>query len=199
MISQITGILISKTPTEAIIDCSGVGFHINISINTSDTLPNIGNKTGLYTLLIHREDTMQLYGFADKMERELFVQLISIPGIGPKSALSILSSITVPDLKFAISKGNFLLLQKLPGIGKKTAERIIIELKDKIKKINIDSTFISELQTDIINDATEVLITLGYNRVVAEKSVRKAIDFNKDVKNISIENLVKDALIFALK
>jgi Holliday junction DNA helicase RuvA len=197
MISHLSGLLISKNPTEAVIECSGVGYQVNISVNTSNILPKLNEKVFLYTLLIHKEDTMQLYGFYDKSERSMFVLLISIPGIGPKSAIGILSSITVSDLKYAIEKGNMLLLKKMPGVGTKTAERLLIELKDKVNKIEIDGSSITSEFNSVTNDAIAALVTLGYNRVVAEKAVKKAMANAKGIK-LSIEDTIRTSLKYVL-
>ncbi|MCL2039707.1 MAG: Holliday junction branch migration protein RuvA [Bacteroidetes bacterium] len=198
MISHLNGILISKTTTEAIIECNGVGYQINISLNTSNVLPNVNDKVFLHTLLIHREDAMQLYGFYDKSERSMFILLTSVSGIGPKFAIGILSSITVSDLKYAIEKGNILLLKKMPGIGPKTAERLLVELKDKISKIEIESAEMSISLDDTLNDAISALVTLGYNRAVAEKAVRKTMTNAKDIK-LPIEDIIRTALKYVLQ
>lgn len=198
MISFISGILTAKSPTEAIIDCNGVGYQIFISVNTSNQLPNIGETASLNTLLLHKEDSMQLFGFQEKNEREMFVLLNSISGIGPRSAISILSSMNVADLKYAIAKGNLLLLQKMPGIGKKTAERIIIELKDKVNKVSTDDYIPADSANSTALDTVAALVALGYNRNVAEQSVKKAIESTKDSKTNSVEELIRLALKFAL-
>ena len=198
MIAHLSGLLISKTPTEAVIECNGVGFQVNISINTSKMLPELNEKVFLYTLLIHREDVMQLYGFYEKSERVVFLLLTSISGIGPKSAIGILSSITVGDLKYAIEKGNILLLKKMPGIGPKTADRLLIELKDKIGKIEIENSGEISKFDDVANDAMAALITLGYNKAVAEKAVKKAMISAKDIK-LSVEDIIRMSLKFVLQ
>jgi len=195
MIALIKGTIISKTPTDTIIDCNGVGYQLFISVNTSNKLPNVGAIASLHTLLIHKEDTMQLFGFYDIVEREMFQLLITISGIGPKSAITILSSISVADLRYAIIKENALLLQKMPGIGRKTAERIIIELKDKINKIVINDKDINAEVSSIVDDAISALIALGYNRAIAEKSIKKATDSKKEM---SLEELIRAALTIAL-
>lgn len=197
MIYHLNGFLISKTPTDAVIECNGVGYQVNISLNTSKTLPQASEKIFLYTLLIHREDTMQLYGFNDTSERSMFILLTSIPGIGPKSAIGILSAINVSDLKYAIEKGNLLLLKKMPGIGPKTAERILIELKDKISKIELEAGVITSTFDDTTNDAISALITLGYNRAVAEKAVKKVMLSAKDMK-LELEDIIRTALKYVL-
>ena len=144
MIAQLRGKLVFKSSTEAIIDCCGVGYSVLISVNTSDSLPSIGDDVLLYTLLVHREDAMLLFGFKDVSEREAFKMLTSVSGIGGKIALGILSSLTVSALQQFVLGSNLVALQKLPGIGKKTAERLVLELKDKI--INIGQQLKSELQ-----------------------------------------------------
>ena len=197
MISHLTGLLISKTPTDVVIECNGIGFQVNISLNTSKMLPELNEKIFLNTLLIHREDTMQLYGFYEKSERGMFILLTSISGIGPKSAIGILSSISVSDLKFAIEKGNILLLKKMPGIGTKTAERLLIELKGKMNKIEIETAGIISNFDDMANDAVAALVTLGYNRTVAEKAVKKSITNAKDMK-LSIEDIIRASLKYVL-
>lgn len=198
MITHLNGTLIYKTTNEVIVECYGVGYQINISLNTSNVLPNVNEKIFLHTLLIHREDVMQLYGFYDKSERSMFTLLTSIPGIGPKSAIGILSSITVSDLKYAIEKGNMLLLKKMPGIGAKTAERLLVELKDKVNKIEIDSDKIVISLDDTLNDAIAALVTLGYNRTVAEKAVKKTMTNAKDMK-LSIEDIIRTSLKYVLQ
>jgi len=194
MIAQISGILVQKNPTEIVVDCGGVGYQLFVSVIASNKLNNIGDKVILKTLLIHREDAMQLYGFYDDTEREVFKLLISISGIGPKSALAILSSMDVSELRQAIINNNLLLLQKMPGIGKKTAERLVIELKDKIIKIDTGTEI--DNHNALAQEAIAALVVLGYNRAVAEKAVRKAITSSSE--NISIEEIIRLSLKFAL-
>jgi len=195
MIAQISGILVQKKPTEVVVECGGVGYHLFISVIASNKLNNIGDKITLKTLLIHREDAMQLYGFYDDVEREVFKLLISISGIGPKSALAILSSIDISELKQAIINNNLLLLQKMPGIGKKTSERLIIELKDKI--IKIDTVADTDNHSATLQEAIAALIVLGYNRTTAEKAVKKAITVSEN-PSISCEEIIRLSLKFAL-
>ena len=201
MIATISGTLTSKSPTEVVVDCSGVGFHIFISAISSSKLTDIGSTVTLFTHLIHREDAMQLFGFTEVAEKQIFLLLISVSGIGPKSAINILSSISTGDIKYAISNENILLLQKLPGIGRKTAERLIIELKDKIKKIKTDATETVSHDIDIFEDAVGALVNLGYNRKVAEISVQKAIQHLKEIdsnENPSIEEIIRTSFKFTL-
>ena len=197
MITQISGILIFKKPTEVVIDCSGVGYQIFTSVNTSDKLSEIGSKVTLQTYLIHREDAMQLYGFYNDMEREVFKLLISISGIGPKSAIAILSSISIAELKQVVTESNYLLLQKMPGIGKKTAERLVVELRDKMLKIDIGETTTSASNI-IAQESISALMVLGYNKAIADKAVAKAIN-SLSQNELTVENILRLALKFAMK
>lgn len=197
MIERLQGKIVQKKSTEIIIDCNGVGFSAFISISSSERLPNEGEKVTLYTMLITRDDSFELYGFSDIFEREVFKLLISISGIGPKSAMSILSSMSVAELQEKILLGDSISLQKLPGIGKKTAERIILELKDRIHKVSVPSQFeVRKEQNLIVREAISALITLGYSSSLSEKLINKAIsDFSDN--NFSAEQLIKKALKLA--
>jgi Holliday junction DNA helicase RuvA len=200
MIASITGKLIQKAPTEIIVDCNGVGYLLNVSINTSNQIGDVDSTVNLLVHLIHREDTMQLFGFETKEEKEMFLLLISISGIGPKSAISILSSISAPDLIYAIKVENKSLLKKLPSIGAKTSERIIIELKDKVSKLKTDSTSVVLNSETDSEDAISAIVALGYNRIVAEKSVKKALENLKESNNNkpTTEEIIRTAFKFTL-
>jgi holliday junction DNA helicase RuvA len=198
MIAYLKGELYSKSSSELIINCSGVGYLVFTSMNTFEKLPEIRQIVELNTLLIPREDAMQLYGFIEKGELDMFKLLISINGVGPKSALGILSSISPEVFRDYIVTNNLRQLQKLPGIGKKTAERLILELKDKIEKLKIDSTLGSTVNI-YTEEALSALIALGYNRALAEKAVRLAENELKDKPSTTIEELIKIALKFAMK
>lgn len=197
MIERLSGRILQKKSTEIIIDCNGVGFSAFISVNSFEKLPDEGEEVTLYTLLITREDTFELFGFSEIFEREVFKLLISISGIGPKSAMSILSSMSVAELQEKILSGDSISLQKLPGIGKKTAERIILELKDRIHKVSIPSQFeVRKEQNLIIREAVSALVTLGYSPALAEKLISKSISDFPDI-NFSAEQLIKKALKLA--
>jgi Holliday junction DNA helicase RuvA len=197
MIERLSGRILQKKSTEIIIDCNGVGFSAFISVNSFEKLPDEGEEVTLYTLLITREDTFELFGFSEIFEREVFKLLISISGIGPKSAMSILSSMSVAELQEKILTGDSISLQKLPGIGKKTAERIILELKDRIHKVSIPSQFeVRKEQNLIIREAVSALVTLGYSPALAEKLISKSISDFPDI-NFSAEQLIKKALKLA--
>ena len=198
MIAQLNGKLVFKSSTQAIIDCGGVGYSAFISVNTSEKLPEINNDVLLHTLLIPREDSLNLYGFIDKIEREAFKILISISGVGPKIALGILSSLSVADLQQYILQGNLHALTKLPGIGKKTAERLLLELKDKITKLGeLDTSSIGIEHNLLKQEALSALLTLGYSRAIADKSIRKAYDEIKS-DNLTAEMLIKVSLKYAI-
>ena len=199
MIAQLKGTLLSKYATEAVIDCNGVGYSVLISLNTSQHLPEEGQDVLIFTLLIPREDALTLYGFWSQAEREAFKVLISISGIGPKSALGILSSLSVDELQLIIAQGNLIALQKLPGVGRKTAERLMLELKDKIGKLGeYDTSAIGYGKNMIKQEALSALLTLGYSRITAEKSIRKVLD-EAGTNDISAEQLIKLSLKYAIQ
>jgi Holliday junction DNA helicase RuvA len=181
MIERISGVLVKKSSGEAVIDCSGVGYLAFISLNTSEALPDEGSAATLLTVLVHREDAMLLYGFSNESERSAFKMLTQISGIGPKIALSILSSLDLAELRHHVLTNNVVAIRKIPGIGAKSAERLVLELRDKITKIEI---------------ADSALVTLGYNNATAEKAIRKALAENGN--DLSAEVLIRKALKFAL-
>ncbi len=193
MIAHLRGTLIHKTSTELIIECAGVGYLVNVSITSSGDMPEIGQETSIHTLLIPREDSLNLFGFSTIAERELFKLLTSVTGIGPKTALGILSSINVEELRVAVLESNLKVLQKLPGIGKKTAERVVVELKDKVLKIHGVETIIANDASYLVKqEALSALLTLGYNKAEAEKAIKKAS--NELQYNCSAEELIRLSL-----
>lgn len=192
MIHTLKGIITEKKPTESIIEVNSVGFLVFHSVNTYEKLPQIGEVVKLNTILIPREDSLNLFGFYDSNERELFKLLLTVNGIGPKSAISILSSIQSDDLVEIIQQNNLRLLKKIPGIGPKTAERIILELKDKIKsKANFDFSE-SSTQNSLRDESIEALIVLGYTRQVSEKMVAELLKSNTNIN--TTEEIIKLAL-----
>ncbi len=192
MISTLKGILIDKKPTESIIEVNSVGFLVFHSVNTYEKLPQLGETTFLYTALIPREESINLFGFFDKNEREIFKLLLSVNGIGPKSAIAILSAINYQDLVEIIQQNNSLLLKKIPGIGSKTAERIILELKDKINLLTDISSKQLSTQNSLREEAIEALYVLGYNRQSSEKMVSEILKINPTLN--STEEIIKLAL-----
>ncbi len=196
MIASLTGVLKSKNPTEILIDVNGVGYSVTIPLSTYERLGEVESKVTLLTHLHVREDAMQLFGFASPDERFFFKLLITVNGIGPKIAQGILSGITVADLKQHIAQENISALTAIPGVGRKTAERLIIELRDKIGKIGPSSSGSIPLEgedADLRQQALLALTSLGYNRPIAEKALRQVFMETKGEK-LSLQDLIKRAL-----
>ncbi len=195
MIGFLTGQIISKKPTQVIIDVNGVGYLVNITVNTFEKLSS-SEKVSLYTYLNVKEDALDLFGFFTEAEKEMFVLLIGVNGIGPKLAQSILSGIQIDELREALKTGNLSRIVAIPGIGKKTGERLLIELRDKVGSLGEEFTGGAN-QTNIIrNDSIAALVSLGYNQKAAEKAVNGIMNSDSD---ISIEYLVKEALAYLRK
>lgn len=166
MISFLMGIIEEKNENSVIINVNGVGFNINISSNTFSSLPLVGESTKIFTYMSVREDDISLYGFSSIEERDLFNKLITVTGIGPKMALAILSGLSLSDLIIAIIKEDSKLLSKIKGLGKKTAERLCLELKDKLSPISSQETsnFEIDYNEDAVQMATDTLISLGISK-----------------------------------
>jgi Holliday junction DNA helicase RuvA len=177
MIGSLTGILKIKSPTEVLLDVNGVGYTVIIPLSTFEKLGELGTRITLLTHLHVREDAMQLYGFGTEQERNLFRLMISVSGIGPKIAQGILSGISVTDLQQYIAKSNLSALTAIPGVGKKTAERLVVELRDKVGKIaaTAENLPASEDRREMREEALLALTSLGYNRPVAEKALRQVL------------------------
>jgi Holliday junction DNA helicase RuvA len=190
MIGYLRGKIISKKPTKLLIDVNGIGYIVNISISTFEKLAD-KEEVSLYTHLSVRESAMDLYGFYSAAEKEMFELLISVSGIGPKSAQGILSGIQIEDLKDALKSANISRLVSIPGIGRKTAERLMIELRDKADSVSESGEATISGPSNTRNDAIAALVNLGYNQKVAERIVRSITDRTPD---ISIEDLIKDSL-----
>ena len=191
MINHIDGVVIEKNPAYVVIECNGVGYFINISLNTYSKINN-SEKFKLLTHLAIREDAHVLYGFATEDERKIFKQLISVSGVGPSTARLILSSLSTEEIQQAIASGNVSLLQKVKGIGEKSAQRIIVDLKGKIEK-DIIPQGISFTKNNIIKEeALSALIMLGFVKNQAEKAIDKTLTNLKE--DIAVEDLIKLAL-----
>ncbi len=195
MIATLTGILKAKTPTEVLIDVNGVGYAVSVPISTFEKLGNVEERVVLYTYLVVREDAMQLFGFATMEERELFKLLISINGIGPRTAQGILSGVTVTNLIHYIAHENIAALTSLPNVGRKTAERLIVELRDKVAKLPsvAASPLPSAQQEEVRNQALLALNSLGFSRATAEKALRGVLNETKG-QSLSLEELIRRAL-----
>ncbi|MBW1294661.1 Holliday junction branch migration protein RuvA [Aquimarina litoralis] len=190
MITQIKGRLVEKNPTDVVIDCNGVGYQLHVSLHTFSLIPD-QEFLQLYTHLQVKEDSHTLFGFAEKSEREIFRLLISVSGIGASTARTMLSSLHPDQIKEAIASNDVATIQSIKGIGAKTAQRVIIELKDKILKVyNIDELSVSQNNTNK-DEALSALETLGFNRKQAEKVVDRIL---KTSPTETVENIIKQAL-----
>ncbi len=190
MIAHIKGRLAEKSPTEVIIDCNGVGYQIHISLHTFSLLPDNENIK-LYTFLQVKEDAHTLFGFVEKAERELFKLLISVSGVGAGTARTMLSSIPPQQIIHAIANNDVATVQSIKGIGAKTAQRVILDLKDKVLKVyNLEEVSAVESNTNK-NEALSALEVLGFLRKSAEKVVDKIVKDNPDA---SVESIIKLAL-----
>jgi Holliday junction DNA helicase RuvA len=200
MISFLQGILVHKSPTEIVIDVNGVGYLVSIPLSTFEKIQHSNGSVRILTYMHVREDIMQLYGFATEAERGMFRLLISVSGIGPKMAQSILSGLNTDELKDAIADGNIDALTSISGVGKKTAERLIIELRDKITKSELTekSTVSSSKHVKARAEAVIALMSLGYSRASAEQALRAVLNESSD-KEISVEEMIKGALRHASK
>lgn len=188
MIGRLSGILLEKTPPHVLIDINGVGYECEVPMSTFYNLPPIGDKVVLLTQFIVREDAQLLYGFGSEQERMTFRQLLKVNGIGAKSALSILSGLSVDDLVQAVAMQEVALLTRVPGIGKKTAERLLLELKDKFSIDGI-ALGVNGHGKSASGDVLNALIALGYNE-------REAL---AAVKQLPVDVVVADGIKLALK
>jgi len=191
MYEFIKGKIIEKNPAYAIIETQGIGYLLNISIHTY-SLINENEHCTLYAHLVVRDDDMLLFGFAEKEERELFRQLISVSGVGVSTARIILSSLSPQEVCSAITEGNALLLKSIKGIGIKTAQRIIIDLKDKLSVNLIPQEKMGFIHNTKKEEALSGLIILGFPKMVAEKALNKIIQ--SEGTGLSVEQLIKQAL-----
>lgn len=191
MFAYIDGKLTFKCPTYIVVEAGGVGYHINISLNTYSALNNT-ERCKIYTWLHVKEDAHTLYGFADEGERRLFLHLISVSGIGPTTCRMMLSSITPVEIQNAIIKADVAIIQQIKGIGAKSAQRIILELQDKLKKEGPDSLIAMPLQHTTRDEALSALIMLGFSKLVAEKAIDSAI--KKADQELTVEQMIKVAL-----
>ena len=190
MITQIKGRLVEKSPTELVIDCNGLGYLVNISLNTFSLLSDSEN-IALFTHLQVKEDSHTLFGFYEKTERNLFRKLISVSGIGASTARTMLSSLNPEEIQRAILSEDVSTIQSVKGIGLKTAQRVIIELKDKVSLINEGSGFSVDFANSKREESLSALEVLGYSRKQTSKVVDKLIS---EISEISVEEIIKNAL-----
>lgn len=202
MIGRLRGLLLEKTAPDVLIECNGVGYEVTMPMTSIYTLPELNKEAVVYIHFVVREDAQLLYGFANKVERKLFRLLIKVNGVGPKLGLAILSSMSADQFVSCVKHDDVSTIVKIPGVGKKTAERLLIEMRDRLKDWQVDAksvitdnllipndndenTFVNDEKGDAIN----ALISLGYNQSQADKAV-KAI-FEKGMKS---EDLIRNAL-----
>lgn len=198
MIGRLKGILLSKQPPTLLLDVNGVGYEVDAPMSTFYQLPDVNQEMILHTHLVVREDVQQLCGFATEAERSMFRSLIKINGVGPKLALSILSAISADDFARCIQDNNTATLVRLPGVGKKTAERLVIEMRDRLKDWHVASVANSKIlvgmieiehKADPIEEAVSALIALGYKAPQASRMVTQI-----NCHDLSSEEIIRDAL-----
>lgn len=190
MYAYISGKLTFKNPAYVVVEAGGVGYHINISLHTFSQLEHESIK--LFTWLHVKEDAHTLYGFAEEGERRLFLHLISISGIGPNTARMMLSSITPDEIQAAIVNGDVSLIQRIKGIGPKSAQRIVLELQDKLRKEGPDTLTRVVVSKTVKDEALTALVTLGFARNAAEKVIDQELKRTSD--ELTVEQLIKFAL-----
>lgn len=190
MICSIEGKLVKKMPMELFVEVGGICYILNVPLSTSSVLPEEGSNVHLFTVMMIREESPELYGFATEKEWKIFQKMILLPGVGPKLALRILSRLSPDEILNAVISGDVEFLKKTPGIGKKTAERLVVELKDHIEGFVPE---IEETSGDFISEAIEALTVLGYRRNEAQQIVRKTA---KEIsgKPRSLEEFLKEIL-----
>lgn len=199
MISRLTGILAAKRAPQILIDCNGVGYEADVSMTTFYRLPEVGERISIWTHLLVKDDSHSLVGFNDEQERKLFRQLIRINGVGPKMALTILSGIDDQKFGLCILNNDVAMLTRLPGVGKKTAERLIIEMRDKVEILAGDSPAaeVASGGHSIMSEAIEALQALGYRPADAEKMISRVQQQGETPASAS--ELIKKALQASVK
>ena len=190
MYDYLRGEIAEIAPTYAVIDCGGVGYYVNISLNTYTAIQNL-REAKLFVYEAIREDAYTLFGFRDKQEREMFELLISVSGVGPNTARMILSSLTVDDLMSVIASGNSGMLKSVKGIGAKTAQRIIVDLKDKVTGVGYAAAVAEQGSGEAYDEAVAALIMLGFTRAAVQKTVGKLL---REQPTLKVEEIIKMAL-----
>ena len=195
VIVHLQGDLVEKAPSRAVLDVNGVGYEVFIPLSTFERLGAAGSQTRLHTVHVVREDSQTLFGFATPGEREMFAMLLGVGGVGPKLALALLSGMTAAGLRLAISQGDAKRLAGIKGVGRKTAERLVVELKDKINPIE---AFAAARNPDdaekagVLRDAILALQALGFSDETARKNVQRVLDDDPDVRDV--ESVIRRAL-----
>lgn len=209
MIGRLRGTLIEKIPPEILIECAGVGYEVSMPMTSIYALPELDQQAIIYTHFVVREDAQLLYGFANKVERKLFRLLIKVNGVGPKLALAVLSAMSADQFVSCVRHDDVSGIVKIPGVGKKTAERLLIEMRDRLKdwqtqisptpatdampdQMNIENTFVQPLHDNSYenkSDAINALLSLGYKQAQADKAVKSVY-----TSGMSSEDIIRDAL-----
>ncbi len=200
MIARLRGVLVEKLPTHALIEVAGVGYDVAIPVSTFERLPAAGAEVTLLTHLALREDAAQLFAFATPEERDLFRALITVSGIGPKTGLAILSGIELERLRNAITGGEVDVLRAIPGIGKKTAERLVVELRDRLPQTGLEPVAAAAARAlgcppEIYRDAVAAMVSLGYSNAAAVEAARRVLAATD--APLALDELVKRALAAA--
>jgi len=190
MIAHLRGRIVSKRPNQAVIDVSGVGYDVTISVPTFSELPNAGGEVSLHIHTHVREDALALYGFLRPQEKELFERLISVSGIGPKLAITVLSGMQAEKMVAAIRGNDIATLTRIPGIGKKTAERMVLELRDKLESFGVAAAVVSR-HSPMEEDVLSALTNLGYQRAAAERALSS---LGKNGGSHSFDQLFRESL-----
>lgn len=191
MIGYLKGILLGKTPNSVLIDVHGVGYTVSIPVSTFYDLPEEGSEIALYIYTVVREDLLALYGFRTLREKHLFEKLISVSNVGPKMAISFLSGMTAEELIPAIQRQDLVKLTSIPGVGRKTAERVCLELREQIPQLLAEVTQ-PEKEKPVREDLISALVNLGYHRSVAERTVKTVLD--QVTSDASFEVLLRSSL-----
>jgi Holliday junction DNA helicase RuvA len=196
MIAYLHGVLAAKTVERVVVDVHGVGYQVVVPLSTYYALPDLQERVTILTTMYVREDTMRLYGFATPDEQEMFELLIGVSSVGPRLALNMLSSLSAVDLRQAIAQAETRRLQAIPGVGRKTAERVVLELQDKMAALDLTTVGQHQLlateDEQVTRDVVSALLNLGYRQNEAEKAVRTARA--KQNGHLTLEALLKDAL-----
>jgi Holliday junction DNA helicase RuvA len=184
---------LEKSPTKVVLDVNGIGYEVNIPVSTFEKLPELGKHARLLTHLHVREDILSLYGFWDDEDRKLFQMLISISGVGPRVGIAVLSGVSADEFVKAVANENVSILTKVPGIGKKTAQRLIMELKDKLTDgVEMSHVPAPADKLNVVDEAVSALVSLGYRKFEAQKIVEKVARSVAELP--SVEILIKKAL-----
>jgi Holliday junction DNA helicase RuvA len=196
MIAHLRGSLQSKSPRYLILDVNGVGYEVTVPLTTFYELPDLGSTVSFHIHTHVRENALQLYGFRTSQEKELFVRLMGVNGIGPRLAINILSGISAGDLVATVRQEDVARLIVIPGVGRKTAERIIVELRDKLATLDIpgesDLSAPRQTSTTVVDDALSALLNLGYKRAVAQRAIEQGCKLLQ--RNITLESLLQECL-----